>query len=166
MTLYDKLVQMAQNNDVRMHIDLSTKTIRIGRKTVLLNGVLTESAKDCDSLIDGEPQDLDALYAQYKKSMPSELDQSDRPTMEQVDRLEKLGFACPNSSSAAEKLLTAYQNRVDKGLASPKQIRFFKSRGFQNVENWTFAQGEKLIKRFIISHWRMPAGIDPATYRP
>ena len=94
------------------------------------------------------------------------LDQSDRPTMEQLDRLEQLGFSCPGSASAADALLTAYQQRVDKGLSSPRQIKWLKSQGFQNVENWTCRQAKKLIDRCIVNHWRVPSYINPATYRP
>lgn len=94
------------------------------------------------------------------------LDQSDRPTMEQLDRLEQLGFSCPGSASAADALLTAYQQRVDKGLSSPRQIKWLKSQGFQNVENWTCRQAKKLIDRCIVNHWRVPSHINPATYRP
>lgn len=127
---------------------------------------LQEQAKKKGKLVDPLEYAANIGAVDLKASIPSELNQSDRPTMEQVDTLEKLGFACPGSSSAAEKLLTAYQNRVDKGLASPKQIRFFKSRGFHNVENWTFAQADKLIKKFINAKWRLPRGINPETYVP
>ena len=100
------------------------------------------------------------------KALPDGLDQSDRPTMEQLDRLESLGFACPGSATAADALLTAYQQRVDKGLSSPRQIKWLKSQGFQNVENWTCRQAKKLIDRCIVNHWRVPSYINPSTYVP
>lgn len=101
-----------------------------------------------------------------KEKIPQSLDNNDRPTMQQLDQLEKLGFACPGSATAAESLLNAYQQRVDKGLASPKQIKWLESQGFRNVKDWTFAQAKKLVNRCIVNHWRVPYGIDPATYRP
>ena len=127
---------------------------------------LEAQAKKKGQLVDPLEYAANIGAIDLKASIPATLAESDRPTMEQVDTLEKLGFACPPSQSAAEKLLTAYNDRVDKGLASPKQIRFLKSKGFKNVENWTFAQGDKLIKRFIVNHWRIPHGINPETYIP
>ena len=127
---------------------------------------LEAQAKKKGQLVDPLEYAANIGAIDLKAAIPATLAESDRPTMEQVDALEKLGFACPPSQSAAEKLLTAYNDRVDKGLASPKQIRFLKSKGFKNVENWTFAQGDKLIKRFIVNHWRIPHGINPETYIP
>lgn len=98
---------------------------------------------------------------------PTAIQESDRPTMEIVDRLERLGFACPGSQTAAEKLLTAYQQRVDSGLSSHKQIKFLTSRGFRNVAQWPFAAAKKMIDRIAAVGWtRLPYGIDPETYAP
>jgi len=98
--------------------------------------------------------------------VPTAIQESDRPTMEMVDRLERLGFACPGSQTAAEQLLTAYQQRVDSGLSSHKQIKLLTSRGFRNVAQWPFAAAKKMIDRIAASGWRNPRGIDPETYVP
>ncbi len=97
---------------------------------------------------------------------PTTLQENDRPTMEIVDKLERLGFACPGSQTAAEKLLNAYQQRVDKGLSTHKQIRLLSSRGFRNVENWPFTAARKMIDRIAASGWRVPKYIRPETYVP
>ena len=98
---------------------------------------------------------------------PTTIQENDRPTMEIVDRLERLGFACPGSQTAAEKLLTAYQQRVDSGLSSHKQIKFLTSRGFRNVAQWPFAAAKKMIDRIAAVGWtRLPHGINPETYAP
>lgn len=98
---------------------------------------------------------------------PTAIQENDRPTMEIVDRLERLGFACPGSQTAAERLLTAYQQRVDSGLSSHKQIKFLTSRGFRNVAQWPFAAAKKMIDRIAAVGWtRLPHGIDPETYAP
>lgn len=100
-------------------------------------------------------------------NVPTTLQEDDRPTLEQVDRLEKLGFACPGSKAGAEKLLNAYQQRVDNGLSTHKQIKFLTSRGFQDVKYWTLRDAEKMIRRIAAVGWnRLPAGVDPATYVP
>lgn len=97
---------------------------------------------------------------------PTAIQENDRPTMEMVDRLERLGFACPGSQTAAEQLLTAYQRRVDSGLSSHKQIKFLTSRGFRNVSQWPFAAAKKMIDKIAACGWRNPRGIDPETYAP
>lgn len=97
---------------------------------------------------------------------PTTIQENDRPTMEMVDRLERLGFACPGSQTAAAKLLTAYQQRVDSGLSSHKQIRLLTSRGFRNVSQWPFAAAKKMIDKIAACGWRNPRGIDPETYAP
>lgn len=97
---------------------------------------------------------------------PTAIQEDDRPTMEMVDRLERLGFACPGSQTAAEQLLTAYQQRVDSGLSSHKQIRLLTSRGFRNVSQWPFAAAKKMIDKIAACGWRNPRGIDPETYAP
>lgn len=97
---------------------------------------------------------------------PTTIQENDRPTMEMVDRLERLGFACPGSQTAAEKLLTAYQQRVDSGLSSHKQIRLLTSRGFRNVSQWPFAAAKKMIDKIAACGWKNPRGIDPETYAP
>lgn len=100
-------------------------------------------------------------------NVPKILDENDRPTMEQFDALERLGFACPGSSSGAKKLLNAYQQRVDSGLSTVKQIRFLTSRGFQNVKNWKQSDAEKMIRRIAACGWsRLPHGVNPQTYVP
>lgn len=97
---------------------------------------------------------------------PTAIQENDRPTMEMVDRLERLGFACPGSQTAAEQLLTAYQQRVDSGLSSHKQIRLLTSRGFRNVSQWPFAAAKKIIDKIAACGWKNPRGIDPETYAP
>lgn len=97
---------------------------------------------------------------------PAELQEGDRPTMETVDRLERLGLACPGSQTAAERLLSAVRERADAGLSSHRQIRLLSSRGFRDVEKWTFAAAKRMIDRIAASGWRNPRGVDPETYRP
>ena len=99
-------------------------------------------------------------------NVPTTIQENDRPTMEMVDRLERLGFACPGSQTAAEKLLTAYQQRVDSGLSSHKQIKRLTIYGFHNVANWPFSAAKKMMDRIAAAGWRVPKYIDPETYTP
>ena len=96
------------------------------------------------------------------------LGETNRPTLEQLDKLEKAGLACPGTYEGAEQLLTAYQQRVDKNLTTAGQIRFLESRGFINVKDWSKDAANRIIRKIAACGWnRLPAGIgDPATYRP
>ena len=101
-------------------------------------------------------------------NVPTTIQENDRPTLEQLDRLEKIGLACPGSSTAAEQLYAAYQNRVEKGLSTAAQIKLLESRGFRNVKNWTSAGANKTIRCIAAAGWnRIPSWMgDPATYKP
>ena len=86
--------------------------------------------------------------------------------MEIVDRLERLGLACPGSQTAAEKLLTAYQQRVDKGLSTHKQINRLTIYGFHDVDKWSFVAAKKMMDRIAAAGWKVPKYINPRTYTP
>lgn len=88
------------------------------------------------------------------------------PTMEQINRLEQLGFGCPNSFGAAELLVKTAEERHAKGMAAPKEIRLLERRHFKNVAQWTHEQASKMIRRLVANGWRTPYGINPETYKP
>ena len=50
------------------------------------------------------------------------------------------------------------------GLTTPKQIRFLEQKGFRHVGTWPFEAARKLIHRIAANGWRVPYGIDPASY--
>ncbi|MEI5994796.1 DEAD/DEAH box helicase [Candidatus Enterococcus mansonii] len=88
------------------------------------------------------------------------------PTDKQVSALEKMGIMPDEIDNAgkATKLLERLDKRRQEGLATPKQIRFLEQRGFQHVGKWQFDGARKLIDRIAGNGWRIPQGIDPATY--
>jgi superfamily II DNA or RNA helicase len=88
------------------------------------------------------------------------------PTMEQINRLEQLGFGCPDSFGAAELLVKTAEERHAKGMAAPKEIRLLERRHFKNVAQWTHEQASKMIRRLVANGWRTPYGIHPETYKP
>lgn len=102
------------------------------------------------------------------KNLPTQLQENDRPTLAQLDQLENFGLACPGSASAAEKLLTAYQQRVDKNLSTAGQIKTLQSRGFVNVKDWSKDAANKVIRCIAAAGWkRIPSWIgNPSTYIP
>lgn len=86
----------------------------------------------------------------------------------QKEALEKAGI-CPDEIGCAGKaslLMDKIAKRRAEGLATPKQIRQLKGRGFRRVGEWTMDQASALISRIAANGWRTPASIDPATYEP
>ena len=85
----------------------------------------------------------------------------------QIKALEKYGIY-PDSVDNAGKatlLLDRLHKRQEEGLATPKQIRLLENKGFKQVGTWSFESARKLINRIAASGWRVPNGIDPATYK-
>lgn len=89
-----------------------------------------------------------------------------QPTAAQADALEKLGFGAPQTSGEAQRLIEVATARNERGLSTPKQIRFLERRGFRHVGKWLFADAKRLIDRFAVCGWKCPRGIDPATFAP
>ena len=86
----------------------------------------------------------------------------------QLAALEKFGIlpdAVQNAGHAG-KILDKLAARRDAGLTTPKQIRFLEQRGFQHVGTWSFEAAQKMIGRISTNNWRVPYGIDAATFRP
>lgn len=82
MTLYDALVSLAQQDYRKINIDLCGKTIKVGKSTILENGILkTNTIKigdleyAFDALIDCQ-LNLDDLYMDFKYSLPSANDRA------------------------------------------------------------------------------------------
>lgn len=88
------------------------------------------------------------------------------PSDKQVKALEKLGILPDEIDNAgkATKLLERLDKRRMDGLTTPKQIRFLEQRGFQHVGTWQFETARKLINRISANGWRIPTGVNPATY--
>lgn len=89
-----------------------------------------------------------------------------QPTMEQLDKLEKLGFGCPDTFGAADLLIRKSEERQSKGLAAPKEIRLLERKGFKNVGQWSHEAAHKMIGRLVVNGWKLPRGVDPETYQP
>ena len=59
---------------------------------------------------------------------------------------------------------------IDRLLAGLKptanEIRALEGKGFRSVANWNRKQAEDMLGALRRNRWRVPAGIDPRTYRP
>lgn len=93
--------------------------------------------------------------------------ESNPATAEQKSALEKLGIFPDEIETAgkAQLILDKLHSRIDDGLSTPKQIRFLESKGFKHVGAWKFETASKMISRISMNNWRVPAGVDPQTYK-
>lgn len=89
-------------------------------------------------------------------------------TDKQKAALEKYGIDASEISNVgkASKLLDRVKKRRDSGLSSPKQIRLLERRGFRHVGTWSMEAASSMISRISASGWRIPSGVNPATYVP
>lgn len=90
------------------------------------------------------------------------------PTDKQKAALEKRGIFPDEIENAgkAKLLLDRLEKRQSAGLTTPKQIRFFESRGFQHVGTWQFEAASSMISRISANGWQIPRGVNPQTYTP
>jgi hypothetical protein len=93
----------------------------------------------------------------------------DKPvTSSQKEQLEKFGIYPDEitTNGYADALIRRLSDRRRNGYASPKQIRLLEGRGFQHVGQWSLQDASKMIDRIAFAGWRIPKGVNPATYRP
>ncbi len=89
------------------------------------------------------------------------------PTEKQVLVIENAGIDTTGMCKGkASKVIDAIFRRREEGLATPKQMKQLSQRGFVDVATWTFDDASKMMTLLSKNHWRVPHGIDPATYRP
>lgn len=84
----------------------------------------------------------------------------------QIEALQKFGIFPDEIGNAgkAKLLLDRLQTRKAEGLTTPKQIRLLEKMGFNHVGTWQFDIASRLISRIAANGWRVPRGIEPATY--
>ena len=89
------------------------------------------------------------------------------PTTKQIELLEQRGIN-PDGMTAgmASKMIDSLKRRQKEGMATPKQVRMLERKGFIHPGTWTFEQASKMMSILANNRWRVPASIDPATYRP
>jgi len=86
----------------------------------------------------------------------------------QKNKLERLGINPDDIENCgqASLLITKLINRIDAGLATPKQIRLLEKYGFYHVGEWTFDAASKMISRIANNGWFVPRSIDVKNYQP
>lgn len=89
-------------------------------------------------------------------------------TEKQVAALERAGIdgSAAGCAGKASLLLDRIAKRRERGLATPKQIRFLEGRGFLHVGTWEFDAARRMIARISANGWRVPRDVAPATHVP
>ena len=126
---------------------------------------IAENAYKQGKMLDGLDYDLsfDRIFDSYE-----EVDDSP-PTERQKEILLKNGFDPEKQSidrNLAFQIISLIIERSRKGLASAKQLKMLKQKGFQHVERWTYQQAGEIMKILAENHWKIPQSIDPKTYTP
>lgn len=85
----------------------------------------------------------------------------------QVKLIENAGINTDGMTKGrASKIIDVILNRRKQGLATAKQVQKLKQYGFQKVELWTFEQASNMMGMLAQNRWRLPWGINPASYVP
>ena len=108
-----------------------------------------------------EDEDL----ATYEPLMPRDMLP---PTERQLQTIEKFGVATDTIDcfGKASLMLDRLISRVERGMATPKQMRQLERFGFQHPGTWTFDQASHVMTILSGHQWRVPRWMDPATYDP
>ncbi len=87
-------------------------------------------------------------------------------TEKQIQFLENCGIDAETvmNKGHASMIIGRIRGRMDRGLSTPKQINCLERYGFTRVGTWTSVQATSMISRISSNRWRLPCGINPASY--
>ena len=89
------------------------------------------------------------------------------PSEKQIVVIENAGIDPTGMCKGkASKVIDAIFRRREEGLATPKQMRKLEQYGFNDVALWTKEQASRMMDLIANNRWRLPYGINPATYMP
>lgn len=151
--------------DILEEVEQAEKDVVLEREEALAKQ-LSEMKRRKKKLVDPLQFEMSIQAEDLSSYVPAFGWEMGPPSDKQVKALEKLGILPDEIDNAgkATKLLERLDKRRMDGLTTPKQIRFLEQRGFQHVGTWQFETARKLIDRIAGNGWRVPTGINPATY--
>jgi superfamily II DNA or RNA helicase len=129
---------------------------------------LDEMKKRKRKLVDPLQFEMSICAADLSGYVPAFGWECEPPSEKQKKLLEQKGIFPDEIETAgkAKLLIERLQKRQQAGLATPKQIRFLESRGFQHVGTWMFEDASRMISRISAANWQIPRGVDPKIYTP
>ena len=127
---------------------------------------LSEMRKRKRSLVDPLQFEMSIQAEDLANYVPTFGWEAGPPSEKQLKALEKSGIFPDEVENAgkAKLILDRLDKRRNEGLATPKQIRCLERYGFRNVGIWKFDNAKRLIDRIAANNWRVPRGVDVASY--
>ena len=127
---------------------------------------LSEMRKRKRSLVDPLQFEMSIQAEDLANYVPAFGWEAGPPSEKQLKALEKSGIFPDEVENAgkAKLILDRLDKRRSEGLATPKQIRCLERYGFRNVGIWKFDNAKRLIDRIAANNWRVPRGVDVASY--
>ena len=127
---------------------------------------LSEMRKRKRSLVDPLQFEMSIQAEDLANYVPAFGWEAGPPSEKQLKALEKSGIFPDEVENAgkAKLILDRLDKRRNEGLATPKQIRCLERYGFRNVGIWKFDNAKRLIDRIAANNWRVPRGVDVASY--
>lgn len=127
---------------------------------------LSEMRKRKRSLVDPLQFEMSIQAEDLANYVPAFGWEAGPPSEKQLKALEKSGIFPDEVENAgkAKLILDRLDKRRHEGLATPKQIRCLERYGFRNVGIWKFDNAKRLIDRIAANNWRVPRGVDIASY--
>lgn len=151
-----------------MDLEETAQSDVVAQREEALAKALAEMRHRKRALVDPLQFEMSIQAEDLSGYVPSFKWECEPPSGEQLKALEKAGIFPDEVESAgkAAKLLDKLALRRACNLTTPKQIRFLEGRGFAHVGTWSFTEANRLITRIAANGWRVPAGVDPASYKP
>ena len=134
---------------------------------VMLAGLLPTTALAADKIKDASVM-LDVPVVGMSPDYTPEFPWETQPASDkQIKLIENAGINTDGMCKGqASKIIDVILNRRRQGLATAKQMRMLEQKGFQNVGLWTFEQASYVMGVLAQNRWRVPWGMNPATYVP
>lgn len=128
---------------------------------------LASNARKKARLIDPLQYFVDADAMAAADFVPEFAWQMQPATEKQLKMIEGAGInpdgMCKGQASL---VIDTILNRRKQGLATAKQVRMLRQKGFREPSQWTMEQASKMMGILANNRWIVPSYIDPATYMP
>ena len=169
----ENLEALAEAEDGQLAMDLAEAEAKakedvVAEREEALAKALEEMKKRKRKLVDPLQFEMSIQAEDLSGYVPAFGWEAGPPTDKQKATLEKLGIFPDEIENAgkAQLMLDRLSKRREDGLTTPKQIRFLEGKGFRHVGTWQFGVAKKMIDRIAVNGWRVPAGVNPASYVP
>ena len=166
----DRMVELTEENpEIEIDLELLEEKAKedvIAQREAALAEQLAEMRKRKRKFVDPLQFEMSIHAEDLTNYVPSFGWEMAPPSQKQLKALEKLGILPDDVHNAgkATKILDRLKKRQQLGLTTPKQIRLLERYGFKDVGMWQFESASNMIARLAANGWRLPRGINVATF--